>query len=155
MVLLGEDSFGIWLGPGFGRKVRKGTGEWRDLGRDFVQLIVPDAWWTAMFNDYSCPIQAYVDIVTPPVWRHAQLVTMIDLDLDVVRMTGGRVTIEDEDEFLLHQRVLEYPREWVQQARHVTNEVVAMLVGERPPLIEAGRQWLAKLTTRDVGDGRE
>jgi hypothetical protein len=30
-----------------------------------------------------------------------------------------------------------------------------MLVGERPPLIEAGRQWLAKLTTRDVGDGRE
>lgn len=142
MVALGEDRWGAWLGAGPGREVRKGDADWYDLGCDYVQLVVPGGWWTAIFNDETSPIEVYVDIVTPPVWDGAARVTMVDLDLDVLRTTDGRVVVVDEDEFLLHQRLLGYPAHWVERAPLVAAEVAEMLAGEAPELVAAGASWL-------------
>lgn len=142
MVRIGEDEWGTWLGTGAGREVRKGDVDWRDVGRDFVQLVAPGAWWTAMFNEEGFPIQVYVDVVTPPVWEGDHLVTMVDLDLDVVRTTDGLVHVVDEDEFALHQRLLAYPAAWVERAPEVAAEVAAMLTGDEPALVAAGARWL-------------
>lgn len=142
MRLLGEDGWGVWLGVGDGRLVRKGEVEWRDVGRDFVQVVVPGAWWTAMVNEPGFPVEVYVDVVSPAVWDGG-VVTMVDLDLDVVRTADGEVLVVDEDEFELHRRVLGYPEDWVARAPAVAAEVAGMLAGDEPSLLVAGRRWLA------------
>lgn len=152
MRVLGEDEWGLWLGAGDGRLVRKGDTEWGDVGRDFVQVVVPGAWWTAMFNEAGFPIEGYADVVTPAVWHGDALVTMVDLDLDVVRTADGDVLVVDQEEFLLHQRVLGYAPEWVERAPAVATEV-AGLFREPSPLCAAGRRWLA--AQRDVAAGAE
>jgi protein associated with RNAse G/E len=72
---------------------------------------------TAMF--YSAhPEQAfelYVDITTPPVW-HGDLVTAVDLDLDVIRRFDGTWFVDDEDEFAEHQVSYGYPADVVAAA---------------------------------------
>ena len=52
---------------------------------------------------------------------------MIDLDLDVARTWSGQVEILDQDEFELHQKTLQYPRDIIARAES-TADLVANLV---------------------------
>ena len=72
-------------------------------------------WWAATFyewEDHPDSHDVYVDVTTVPVWD-GPTVTMIDLDLDVVREWSGDVFIDDEDEFADHRQRLGYPAEVV------------------------------------------
>ena len=75
-----------------------------------------DAWWLATFygTDPRRPFDVYVDIATPAVWHGDGLVRAVDLDLDVIRGTTGRVWVDDEDEFADAPRRLGYPTEVVE-----------------------------------------
>jgi hypothetical protein len=63
------------------------------------------------FNSAPSALDIYVDITDAPVWPTAHEVTMVDLDLDVVRVRAtGAVEVVDEDEFAEHQVSLRLPR---------------------------------------------
>ena len=90
----------------------------------------------------------YVDTTTRPTWSRIDTgwqVTMIDLDLDVVQRRNGFTYVDDEDEFLEHQKEFGYPPEVVAAAESDTRAVFAALRDAQAPFDGSGRQWLAAL----------
>jgi uncharacterized protein len=93
-----------------------------------VLLVPRDRGMTAMFytEHPEQTFELYVDITTPPVWD-GDLVTAVDLDLDVIRRFDGSWYVDDEDEFAEHQLSYGYPPEVVAAAesecRRVATEI--------------------------------
>ncbi len=145
---LGADEFGTWLGIPAAATVQRGYEPARTIGRDAVQLITPDRWWSLIYNGAGNEYEVYVDIATPPVWESQDRVTMLDLDLDVVRYMDGTVKILDEDEFLDHQVRFSYPERLIAAARASMAEVVAAVEANREPFASVAAAWLQRLADR-------
>lgn len=116
LVYLGADDHGDWLGDPAGNQWSGGPNSFVSV-TDNVLLVPRGRGMTAMFYAEH-PEQAfelYVDITTPAVWD-GDLVTAVDLDLDVVRRFDGSWYVDDEDEFAEHQVRYGYPPELVAAA---------------------------------------
>ena len=85
----------------------------------------------------------YVDITTPPQWDGTTL-RAVDLDLDVVRGTTGRVWVDDEDEFAEHRIALATPPRWC-CTRPRTCDLVHIAVRGRLAVRRVSAPWLAKV----------
>lgn len=144
-VFLGSDAHGDWCGIPAGTLLSR-------PGADYVAPVTQvglapagdadaaDRWWLATFHDrgaatwrdFGIPVQAYVDMTTPPVWDGTVL-RAVDLDLDVVRGTTGRVWVDDEDEFAEHRAAFGYPEDVVTAAVASCEAVQrAMLAAQAP-----------------------
>jgi protein associated with RNAse G/E len=87
----------------------------------------------------------YVDITTAPVWDGDTL-RAVDLDLDVIRGSSGRVWVDDEDEFADHRVRFGYPDEVVRLAITSCDEVLAALGSRLPPYDGVvGAAWIDRL----------
>jgi hypothetical protein len=150
-VLLGSDHHGDWVG------VAAGTAMSRP-GADYVApvdqvMLVPgpganqDRGWVATFHAAGGPVHTYVDMTTPPYWDGPQ-VHAVDLDLDVVRGTAGRVWVDDEDEFAQHRVELGYPDEIVQLALATAERVRLAVQDELAPFDGSAATWLNLLSHR-------
>ena len=152
MVALGEDEHGLWFGSTAETWLQKGeVAVPRTLHEKgfrsphpFVQLIVPDGWWTLVYNGTGRDISHYVDVVTPAIVTPASI-TLVDLDLDVIRSQEGDVTIDDEDEFLVHLEQLGYPPFWVDKARTTAAELLIRLERRDEPFAETCAKWRRRL----------
>ncbi len=143
---LGVDAHGTWVG------IREGTllaspSRAFHAAADHVTLVPYDAWWLATFygTDARRPFDVYVDIATPAVWHGDALVRAVDLDLDVITGTTGRVWVDDEDEFARHRVTLDYPDEVVSAAVRSCQEVVDAVTARRAPFDGSAHAWLARL----------
>ncbi len=142
-VPLGEDEHGHWLGSPAGQVVSR-----PDLSVDLPfpwALLVPrDQGFVAAFNVTDDPERAevYVDMTTVPVWETPQLVTAVDLDLDVVRMVGGRVLVDDEDEFAEHRVAFGYPPQVVELAEESCRWVLERVAAGAEPFGDVARAWM-------------
>jgi hypothetical protein len=141
---LGVDEHGVW-GAG-----AAGTRLWRPgaalaAQAPWVTLFPHGSAWAASF--YDAPDQllmrTYVDMTTVPEWT-GTTVTMVDLDLDVVLMRDGSLVVDDEDEFDLHQRTLDYPEEVVDLARRTADDIFAAIWDGAEPFASVGASWLAR-----------
>ena len=131
MHFLDEDKWGTWLWTPPGSTARRGEDPATTFHHLNVKLIAPGQWWTAIWNDAD-RFDLYVDIITPAAWN-SNRVTMIDLDLDVVRLADGRVVIADEDEFAAHQLAYAYPPAVIGKTREVTDDLQRRIsAGEEP-----------------------
>lgn len=139
--LLAEDGYGAWLWGPAGTPAQKGDEPPTTFETTTVKLVTND-WWAAMWHGWSEP-EIYVDIITPAVWSEDRI-TMIDLDLDVIRLRSGEVRVVDEDEFAEHQVALAYPDELIEGARAAAERVRAMLEGGEEPFASAGAARLAE-----------
>lgn len=145
---LGSDEYGDWVGIAAGtRMVRPGL---EVVSRnDQVGLVPhadhpePERWWVATFHGPggALPVSVYVDITTPPRWDGTTLRT-VDLDLDVVRESEGRIYVDDEDEFAEHRVTLAYPAEVASGAEWSCAHVRAAVAAGRPPYDGSHRPWL-------------
>ncbi|HEY2551227.1 MAG TPA: DUF402 domain-containing protein [Streptosporangiaceae bacterium] len=133
MRALGEDEHGVWTGAPAPMVMRKGDGPLVQLQHAGVMLFPREGWWTAAFNDVPNKTEIYCDITTPVSWPSPAEVTMIDLDLDVVRMRDGRVELLDEDEFAEHRLAYGYPAELVGQAEHAADWLRRVLADGSEP----------------------
>jgi hypothetical protein len=86
-------------------------------------------------------------MTTPPYWDGPQ-VHAVDLDLDVVRGTAGRVWVDDEDEFAQHRVELGYPDEIVQLALATAERVRLAVQDELAPFDGSAATWLNLLSHR-------
>ena len=145
LIRLGVDEYGVWLGASVGTRIQKGDDPPKHMAHPFVQLIAPNAWWTLIYNGDDHPkMSHYVDIITPAVWVEDDVVSMIDIDLDVVLEHDG-LRIDDEDEFLEHQTILAYPPWLVAGARAPTAEVYLAIEARRAPFFGPSEHWLSRL----------
>ncbi|MGD9957892.1 DUF402 domain-containing protein [Nocardioides sp.] len=135
-IFLGSDEHGDWFGcPAGTHMERPGAqyvapvdqvclvpGRGSDLARSFV----------ATFHAVGGPVSVYVDITTPPVWEGEDL-GAVDLDLDVVRGTSGRIWIDDEDEFAEHRITFGYPERIVALASASCDRIHSLVSAEGAP----------------------
>jgi uncharacterized protein len=140
-VYLGEDEHGTWLGFPCGTFMSRPGAEYVSP-TDQLGLVPPVGWpdpergWLATFHGPGGPLSVYVDVVAPPTWTDTTL-NAVDLDLDVVRELDGRVWVDDEDEFALHQVELDYPAEVIAAARASCDRLVALIGAGHPPYDDA------------------
>jgi hypothetical protein len=116
LLYLGADEHGDWLGDPVGNTWSGGPRSFTSI-TDNVLVVPRDRGMAAMFYSPH-PAQAfelYVDITTTPVWQ-GELVTAVDLDLDVIRRFDGTWFVDDEDEFAEHQHTYGYPAEVIAAA---------------------------------------
>ena len=139
---IAEDDHGIWIAGRAGSPAQKGWDPPKTFGHGFVKLIVPGAWWTALWNTHG-GIWVYVDIIAPAIW-HGDRVKLLDLDLDVIISADGTVTVEDEDEFAEHQVALGYPPEMISGAERATADVLRAIEQGAEPFATAGPSRLAE-----------
>jgi protein associated with RNAse G/E len=144
MQYLGEDEHGIWLGAPAGNSARRGS-EPPIVIQHPQALLSPDGkWWTAVFYGESARSGIYCDISTPPHWPHEGEVTMVDLDLDVLRLNGDeQVRLLDEDEFAEHQVRYAYPAEVISRAVQTAAWLQEAITAGTEPFRDAFRPWLA------------
>jgi hypothetical protein len=118
-VRLGEDEHGDWVGAPAGTAVRR-PGAAFLTDRSQVTLVPRNQPFLATFYARGgiSPFEVYVDITTVPAWTDGPVpeVSMVDLDLDVIRGWTGRVWVDDEDEFAAHRVSLAYPADVVRLA---------------------------------------
>ena len=148
---LGRDAHGDWVGvPAGTLNARPGARFVSEV--DAVTLVPADPelrWCLPTFHAPGIWCSTYVDITTPATWEGPAL-RAIDLDLDVVRGAdhgerGGRVWIDDEDEFADHRVRYGYPAEVVAAAVDTAELVRAAVAAGRAPFDGAAEDWLARL----------
>ncbi|MCM2429297.1 DUF402 domain-containing protein [Streptomyces sp. RKAG337] len=141
---LGEDEHGVWLGAPADSVMRKGHGPEVPCPEAQVLLFPRQGWWTAAFNAAPRSTEIYCDITTPPEWRSASLVTMVDLDLDVIRKRGKPTPLlVDEDEFAEHQVRYGYPADVIEQAAAAAQWLMRQVGDGAEPFTTVYRSWLA------------
>jgi uncharacterized protein len=146
MSYLGEDEHGVWLGAPAGSFTQRGDEPRVYFSHHMVGLIPRGQWWTAVFNAEPEATEIYCDITTPPQWPHDGEVTMVDLDLDVMRMRAdGKVLLVDEDEFAEHQVRYSYPDEVISQASAAAQWLLRVIGDGAEPFAGRYREWLDRL----------
>lgn len=144
---LGEDEHGIWVGARARSLSRRGSEPPVVIEEAYAQLIPAGQWWTALFNAAPARTEIYCDICTPAQWPDEHQVTMVDLDLDVVRMRETRqVLILDEDEFAEHQVRFGYPADVIRQAEQAAAWLHDAISANAEPFATAYRDWLGKVS---------
>jgi protein associated with RNAse G/E len=143
-MLLGEDEHGVWTGCAAGSGARKGNGPLVPWLHACVMLFPRDGWWTASFNALPHKVEIYCDISTVPQWSDGE-VTMVDLDLDVIRMRDGRIILDDEDEFEEHQIRYAYPPDVIENARATADRLMEAVRARTAPF-GAAPHWLSQVT---------
>jgi protein associated with RNAse G/E len=146
MRTLGSDEYGVWLGAPDGTAVQRGL-ETPIISPAFTVLIPRRDWWTAVWNAGGGALpfhyEVYVDVTTPAVWDPRQ-VTMVDLDLDVVRTRAGECSIRDEDEFAEHAVAFGYPAEVAAAARLSADSLLGRLQRREEPFDRVGPAYLER-----------
>ena len=147
MLYLGEDEHGIWLGAPAGSAIRRGSEPPIVLEQPSAELIPPGQWWTATFNGEPAKTEIYCDISTPPEWPSENEVTMVDLDLDVLRLRAdGRVLIVDEDEFAVHKVHYDYPADVITQAERAAAWLHEAISTGAEPFASCYREWMQRVS---------
>jgi uncharacterized protein len=140
---LGEDEHGIWLGASAGSTTQRGNEPPIVFEQPFVQLIPDGEWWTATFNGDPARTEIYCDIGTPPRWPNLAEVTMVDLDLDVLRVRADQsVILVDEDEFAEHQVRYRYPADVISEAERAAAWLLDAISAKAEPFGAVYRDWL-------------
>lgn len=143
MQYLGEDEHGSWLGAPPGMITQRGSEPPITMKQPTVSLFPDGQWWTATFNGEPWGADIYCDISTPPRWPNAGEVTMVDLDLDVVRIRADqRVLLLDEDEFAEHQVRYLYPAAVIRAAEAAAAWLQQAISGGAEPFASGFRAWL-------------
>jgi hypothetical protein len=144
---LGADAHGVWVQVPIGTPFAK-PGKQIAAERHHVILFPHDLPFTAAFyrplpDDDGQQIATYVDISTVPEWTNDS-VTMVDLDLDVIRSGNGDIKVDDEDEFTHHQQLLRYPEHLVALAESSCAARLSEVRGNREPFDQVAAAWLAR-----------
>jgi hypothetical protein len=142
---LGADEHGTWLGLPADSSMRKGDGPLVPIPQPHVILFPHNTWYTAVFNGEPAEVEIYCDLTTPPTWPAPDLVTMVDLDLDVIRQRGGsRALLVDEDEFAEHQVLYGYPRDVVDAAQAAARDLLQAVTARTGAFAGVHQAWLEK-----------
>ncbi|MEV7007777.1 DUF402 domain-containing protein [Streptosporangium sp. NPDC051022] len=145
-LLLGEDEHGVWTGCPAGTVGSRGSEPPVTWELPFVLLFPRESWWTATFNPAPHRLEIYCDISTVPSWSDGE-VTMVDLDLDVIRLReDGRVLLDDEDEFEEHRVRYAYPPDVVANARASAATLLEAVAAATAPFDSSAARWLALIS---------
>ncbi|HWL41948.1 MAG TPA: DUF402 domain-containing protein [Ilumatobacter sp.] len=150
---LGADEYGHWVGARPPTQMTR-PGRSVTFERHFVGLFPYDGWYAATFYEWADIPEShdvYVDVSSVPEWSAPStpdgtlVVSLVDLDLDVVREWSGNVFVDDADEFAEHQVALAYPGPVIAAAQAAASELSQAVQARTEPFGEVGAGWLRRL----------
>lgn len=139
--LLGEDTFGRWLG------IKQGDPWWSAdqlhqgvFEHSFVKLVPSGTFWTACFHAVGHVVD--VDIVLPVHWID-HVLEEVDLELDILRSADGSISVRDQDTFDQVSAQWAMPDEIARQAETTCAQIRTLVERSEEPFGSVGRAWLA------------
>ncbi|RKQ90164.1 hypothetical protein U746_1417 [Mycolicibacterium mucogenicum 261Sha1.1M5] len=160
-VYLGSDKWGDWVGQPTGWGSAR-PGRAYAVGGASVTLV-PAAGPGSAFEGAGIPhpdfaltvnrnhrkgMRIYIDLGWEVEWTDTpELVTGIDMDLDVVRVEGERGTwVDDRDEWAEHSALFGYPRDVMDRLEHLALDLEARVMAQVAPFDDATADaWLDRL----------
>lgn len=145
-IVLGADSVGTWVAIPPQPLMRDGAFV-LDITWWTLQLVPRrDPWcWAAFFQDRVGNYDIYVDICTGCKWTGSH-VSMVDLDLDVVRLRhDGSVAVIDHDDLERHTMLLGDPAELVERTHEAAERVRQAIVAGERPFAGSSELWMSEL----------
>jgi hypothetical protein len=155
-VLLGVDDHGTWTGGAAGTHLSRPGFSFHAQTTSVMCFAHSTGYAATFWSDFgvSSAAAVYVDITTVPVWSavgpDTLEVTMVDLDLDVIRLFDSTLFVDDEDEFAEHQVSFGYPSEVVAAAEADCQAVHRALECQQEPFGSVGRRWLDRFNRGSV-----
>jgi len=145
---LGRDEYGWWLGARKDTEARRGAEPITPIVNDVVMLVpkltTAAGLFFASFNTEH-EAEVYCDLTTVPECSD-DLVTMVDMDLDVVRRrSDGTVFLDDEDEFVEHQAKFGYPTDLIDATSKAAAELMELVSARAEPFGTACNEWVDAL----------
>ena len=140
--LLGEDEHGRWLGVAEGD-----PWSWPDgthagtYVAPLVKLVPSGTFWSAAFHPTGWVVD--VDVVLPVEWD-GDVLEEVDLELDVMRATDGRVWVKDREEFERVRAAWPMPEEVVARAQEACEWARGVVERREEPFGAVGAGWLAR-----------
>ena len=150
--VVNKDRYGLWLFSPKGTIYRgqsgKTIGECEvgqgtlPEGLPVIHLMPEALWWTASWcREHETRIS--VDICTPPVFDDEEW-TYTDLELDPLVWADGRITVDDEDEFVESCEAGRISDSEATSARSTTMEVVKCMQDGAEPFGRLGWERLGE-----------
>ncbi|HJV98062.1 MAG TPA: DUF402 domain-containing protein [Arthrobacter sp.] len=146
---LGEDRHGWWIFQGTNEFCSR-PGAAFYTRSDAVLLVPRSGDWVATFYDDAHPngVRVYVDLAVAHEWTDIRpAVTefhVIDMDLDVIRMAGRGVFIDDQDEFAEHRVAMNYPDRLVDDIQAAADELYQAVKAQHAPFDGTDVEWFRK-----------
>ena len=146
---LGEDRHGWWIFQGTNEFCSR-PGAAFYTASDAVLLVPRSGDWVATFYDDAHPsgVRVYVDLAVGHEWTDIRpAVTefhVIDMDLDVIRMAGRGVFIDDQDEFAEHRIAMNYPDRLVDDIQAAADELYQAVKAQHAPFDGTDVEWFTK-----------
>jgi len=146
---LGEDRYGWWIFQGTNEFCSR-PGAAFYTRSDAVLLVPRSGDWVATFYDDAHPngVRVYVDLAVAHEWTDIRpAVTefhVIDMDLDVIRMAGRGVFIDDQDEFAEHRVAMNYPDRLVDDIQAAADELYHAVKAQHAPFDGTDAEWFTK-----------
>lgn len=146
---LGEDRHGWWIFQGTNEFCSR-PGAAFYTRSDAVLLVPRSGDWVATFYDDAHPngVRVYVDLAVAHEWTDIRpAVTefhVIDMDLDVIRMAGRGVFIDDQDEFAEHRIAMNYPVRLVDDIQAAADELYQAVKAQHAPFDGTDVEWFTK-----------
>lgn len=146
---LGEDRHGWWIFQGTNEFCSR-PGAAFYTASDAVLLVPRSGDWVATFYDDAHPsgVRVYVDLAVAHEWTDIRpAVTefhVIDMDLDVIRMAGRGVFIDDQDEFAEHCIAMNYPDRLVGDIQAAADELYHAVKAQHAPFDGTDVEWFTK-----------
>ena len=141
--ILGEDDHGLWIELRVGSPIYRGDDiAFHGTGGGLMLAPAHQGWlaWFPEFGDF----ELYVDIIDG-VTRSDSGITMVDLDLDLIRRRNGEVELLDEDEFALHQIEFGYSADMIEHAEYEAARVLRdVKAGVEPFGGRTATAWMAR-----------
>ena len=143
--LLGEDSFGRWLGVRRGEPWHAADGSRSGVMLEsFVKLVPQNTWWTACFNPVDPVVD--VDIVLPVQWT-GNVLEEVDLELDILRLADGSVHVRDQDTFARVRAEWGMPDAIANEAEATCQKVRTLVERGTEPFGLVCQKWLTHFLT--------
>lgn len=91
----------------------------------------------------------YCDIAMPCGFDETgDVLTFVDLDLDLIAYRDGTYRVDDEDEFLVHQKQYGYPSDVIERARIELDALIALHAAKEFPFDGALDAYLPRAPTK-------
>jgi protein associated with RNAse G/E len=146
---LGEDRYGWWIFQGTNEFCSR-PGAAFYTRSDAVLLVPRSGDWVATFYDSAHPngVRLYIALAVAHEWTEIRPAVsefhVIDMDLDVIRMDGRGVFIDDQDEFAEHAVAMHYPERLVQDIQVAAEELYQAVKAQQAPFDGSDVEWFTK-----------
>ncbi|WP_233532283.1 DUF402 domain-containing protein [Paenibacillus alkalitolerans] len=115
-----------------GTRIREADGkEWvsRIPG---VTYFIPGQWFNIVALLETAGVRYYCNIASP-YYEYGNVITYIDYDLDVIKLSDGSINVVDEEEYLSHRVLYQYPNVVETKVRQGLERLVQWMKDSKPP----------------------